>query len=170
MSVLRFSILAICLLCFGCSEQEDKDLSTVYPTIILTENQYRTGDSLWYVCYGSCFEDSVWELTFVVFEEGSISSCVPPGERRVVSRTLSRKQGSKTIPIKHEAWLIDDYFSQKMIQLPTQTQLYEVRDRQLVTSEQKVTMEQLKRFLDSQPEQYTIEALLSSVKESDSID
>lgn len=157
---LCFATIIIALMFTGCCEQPDN--SDEYDNIYFTESQYRSGDYLWYVCYGTCFEDSVEKLSFVFFEGGAMDD--PPGQRRVVSRTVSHQQGEKTIIDKQEGWLIDGTYGTKMMQLPTDIQLYEVLDRKLVTSNERVTLAQLENFVESQPEEYTIRALLEYVK------
>jgi hypothetical protein len=164
MRILKLVTLALILLCLGCGNKRQGSPSPEYPSIYFTEDQYRTGDTLWYVCYGTCFEDSVERLSFVFFEKGSLEK--PPGVRRIVSRTVSHKEGRKTIIDKQEGWLITDHPGTKMTQLPSFYQLNEIQDQKLVVSSAKVTLDQLKSFLDSKPQQYTIEALLSFAKSS----
>ena len=130
------------------------------PNLVYTEDQYRTGDDLWYVCYGTTGGPNQ-ELMFVFFEKGALDN--PPGIRRVVSNTVSRQVGAKTIIDRRDSWLIDSYGGDKMIQLPTDTQLYEVQDSKLLTRNERVTLDQLKRFIDSKPQNYTLDHLLSFI-------
>ena len=156
MKTFSFALFAICLLFVGCSKQPDKE--SEYPSIYFWEDQRRNGDDLWYVCYGTSHENATKQLTFVLFEKGDLQ--YPPGQRRVVSRTVSHKEGTKEIIDKQEGWLIDSAGGTKMIQLPTKMQLYEIQSGRIVTSEERVTLSQIEQFLESHPEEYSIKALL----------
>ena len=147
MKYICLTTLALCLLSGGCSEQSDT-VSSEYPHIIFWANYIQNGDFQWYVCYGTCDENSVEELTFVLFESGSLDD--PPGIRRVVTRELN--------PPKQEGFLIASY--KGMIQLPTDTQLYEIVNRQLSSSPERVSLAQIKGYLESEPNEYTLESLL----------
>jgi hypothetical protein len=152
--------LAMCLLCIfsGCSKQPDNGASSGYPHIIFWENNYRIGDSLWYVWYGTCDasdDNSVEQLTFVLFESGSLDN--PPGIRRVVRREVKPRDGSEGTN-KQEGYLIDNF--RRMIQLPTETQLYEIVDGKLSTRPDRVSLAQIKDYLESKPNEYTLESLL----------
>lgn len=152
MKYVYMATLALCILCTGCSKQPDSAASSEHPHITFWERQYRSGDSLWYVCYGTCSENSVTDLTFVLFESGSLDD--PPGIRRVVTRELN--------PPKQEGFLIASY--KGMIQLPTDTQLYEIANRQLSSSPERVSLAQIKGYLESEPNEYTLESLLAHSK------
>ena len=158
----RFCLVILLVACFfvtGCDNKpETKD--SEYPSINFWERQYQDGNTLWFVCYGT----SSNELSFVFFEKGSIDPPNIPGIRRIVSREISHQVGTKTIIDKCEGWLIVDNYSTKMIQLPTEKQLYEIKDGKLVSSDERVTLDQMKDYIESQPSDYSIESLLSYVK------
>ncbi len=155
MKYICLTTLALCLLSGGCSEQSDT-VSSEYPHIIFWENHYQDGDSRWYVCYGTCDdENSVEELTFVLFETGSLVN--PPGMRRVVTRDIEQRgRGRGT---KQEGYLIDNI--KGMIQLPTETQLYEIANGELSSSPERVSLAQIKGYLESKSNEYTLESLLA---------
>ena len=88
----------------------------------------------------------------MLFESGSLDD--PPGIRRVVTRELN--------PPKQEGFLIASY--KGMIQLPTDTQLYEIANRQLSSSPERVSLAQIKGYLESEPNEYTLESLLAHSK------
>lgn len=155
MKYICLTTLALCLLVGGCSEQPDT-VSSEYPHIVFWENQYRNGDSLWYVCYGVCGQGPVVDLTFVLFEDGSLDN--PPGMRRVVTREL-KPEGGKKFTSKQEGYLIDNI--KGMIQLPTDTQLYEIANGKLSSSPERVSLAQMKGYLESEPNEYTLKSLLA---------
>ena len=161
MRIKKLVTLACILMCWGCDNKQGSNQPPEYPNIYFTEKQYQTGDTLWYVCYGTCSGNSVEELTFVLFEKGSIER--PPGTRRVISRTISHKQGTKTIIDRVEGWLITDNPGKQMTQLPWVYQLNEIENNKLVFYNETVTLNQLKDFIESSPKQYTIAALLDFV-------
>ena len=160
MRIIQLIVLACILMCWGCDNKQGSNQSQEYPNIYFTESPGQTGDTLWYICYGTCFEDSVEKLTFVLFEKGSFER--PPGTRRVISRTVSHKQGTKKVIDRVEGWLITDNPS-KMTQLPWVYQLNEIENNKLVFYNETVTLNQLKDFIESSPKQYTIAALLDFV-------
>jgi len=155
MNYICLATLALCLLSCGCSEQSDT-VSSEYPHIIFWENHFQNGDSRWYVWYGTCDgENSVEELTFVLFETGSLNN--PPGIRRVVTREIEQRGSGKGT--KQEGYLIDNM--KGMIQLPTETQLYEIANGELSTRPERVSLAQMKGYLESKPNEYTLESLLA---------
>ncbi len=163
MRMFALTTLFVCLLFVGCSEKSEKESvpgntsKIEYPHICFWEDYRHIGDDNWYVCYGTCWdsENSIDKLIFVFFEGGPVET--RPGIRRVVARDDRRADGVSI----QEGWLIDDVASgREMIQLPTEAQLYEVQDGELVTSDQRVTLDKIKRFIDSKPKRYTVSALL----------
>ena len=158
MKYICLTTLTLCLLSGGCSEQSDT-VSSEYPHIIFWENYYKNGDSQWYVCYGTCSENSAEDLAFVLFETGSMDN--PPGLRRVVTREIGQRgvvAGSGKGP-KQEGYLIDNI--KGMIQLPTKTQLYEIVNGKLSSHPERVSLAQIKGYLESNPSEYSLESLLA---------
>ena len=156
MRTLGIALLTVSFLFAGCNEQPDKQ--SEHPNIVFWQDQRRNADDLWYVCYGTSYENGTKNLTFVLFEKGDLQQ--PPGQRRVVSRTVSHKEGVKEVIDKQEGWLIDGSIGTTMIQLPTKTQLYEIQNGKIATSEERVTLDSMEQFLQSNPEEYSIRALL----------
>lgn len=151
MRTLNSAMLVICLLCSSCSKKSEEAPTTssnAQQSIFFTEDYHLRGEDQWYVCFGTRFENRVEILEFVLFQKGSRDW---QSEERVISRTTDDNI--------HEGYLIDD--SQKEIQLPTDTQLYQILDGKLLSSPYRVTLSQLKSFLETEPEQYTIKRLLS---------
>jgi len=77
--------------------------------------------------------------------------------RRVVSRDIEQPGRGKGP--KQEGFLIANY--KGMIQLPTDTQLYEIVNHQLSSSPERVSLAQVKGYLESEPNEYTLESLLA---------
>ena len=165
MRVLVIAMSAICVLCSSCSKKTD-ETSTTSPgphpnigapgtqaniSIVFTEDYHLRDEYQWYVCFGTHYENSVEKLQFVLFERGSRDW---QSEKRVLSHTTEKNV--------HEGFLIDD--SKKKIQLPTDTQLYQILDGKLLSSPERVTLGQLKAFLATEPIEYTLESLLEHTR------
>ena len=155
MKYIFLATLAVILSMVGCSKQPNQESSSEYPHIIFWENQYRNGDSLWNVSYGTCYENSIEELTFVLFDSGSLDN--PPDSRRVITREIDHRDVGKNIK-KQEGYLIGE--KGEMIQLPTETQLYEIVNGKLSSRPERVSITQIKGYLESEPDEYTLKSLL----------
>jgi hypothetical protein len=77
--------------------------------------------------------------------------------RRVVTREIEQRGSGKGT--KQEGYLIDNI--KGMIQLPTETQLYEIANGELSSSPERVSLAQIKGYLESKPNEYTLESLLA---------
>ena len=100
----------------------------------------RESNGLRCAAYGYRFN----RLAYVVFVEK------PPGE-------------SLSSPVRKWDRAILQVPGGETIELPNATQLYEIVDEEIRTRPERVTREEFEAFLDSNPDRYTIEALLDFV-------
>jgi hypothetical protein len=137
--------IVLAVLIVGCRKDTPKPSTGAdYPAITFTEERPSVGNEKWYVCWGETKDG----LAFVLFEQGT-----PPGGHRI----LTKPDGQG----KNEGWLLKPDGAR--LQLPTRVQLYEI-DGQCREREGRVSLDQLKAFLASKPDRYTIDALLRSVR------
>ncbi len=99
------------------------------------------------------------KLVYVVLQHkssGSMTPAVHEGEDRSGMRA--------GIWIGNEKRMVFEAPDGKEIDLPNETQLYEIVDGKFRSSPERVTKEQLDAFLASNPKRYTIDALLAFTK------
>ena len=163
MRILSLTMLAICLLCSSCSKKSEEALppipSNAEQSIAFTHDRHLRGEDQWYVCVCTRFENSVEELQFVYFQKGPQDW---QDEGRVGLVTGTAENG------------VDEFFLMQasqveIVKLPTDTQLYQMLDGELVSSPETVTLGQLKGFLATEPDEYTLESLLEHTRRAQAI-